>query len=263
LQSTIFTYILDINTKRVSKSNMPAVQQPSPAVEPQPTIKELFNSLIGTTFIPLVKLRATQIGVGELEVEQKRERLRTLEEQPLELQKYFVSHAIPVVMGPKGKAYITDHHHLGRALVKENYKAAPVRIDLDLSYLSKKKFRAKMVELGFVYPYDENGVKQPLSVIFQSKSLLDMKDDPYRSLAGFVRSAGGFSKVEVPYTEFQWANFFRTRISLDLINKDFDEAVRQATKLAHTKEAKGLPGYISKKAVKRAEAAAQQKAPAP
>ena len=71
-----------------------------------------------------------------------------------------------------------------------------------------------------------------------------MRDDPYRSLAAFVRRKGGYMSSRTPHAEFLWANFFRTRISAPLLEEDFDKAVGLAVELARTEEAKDLPGYL-------------------
>ena len=43
----------------------------------------------------------------------------------------------------------------------------------------------------------------------------DLAFDPYRSLAWNVREHHGYVKNTMPFPEFKWANFFRTRILLD------------------------------------------------
>jgi hypothetical protein len=37
-------------------------------------------------------------------------------------------------------------------------------------------------------------------------------DDPFRSLAGELRRAGGFAKDTTPFSEFLWADFLRRRV---------------------------------------------------
>ncbi|MBI3555530.1 MAG: chromosome partitioning protein ParB, partial [Deltaproteobacteria bacterium] len=108
--------------------------------------------------------------------------------------------------------------------------------------LDKAAFWDKMAKKSWVYPYDESG-RGPRPVSDLPHTVDQMTDDPYRSLAGEVRSAGGYQKSEVPFTEFIWANFFRTRIPAKELNSDFDQAVKDGVKLAHTSAAKALPGY--------------------
>ncbi|OYZ22227.1 MAG: hypothetical protein B7Y39_07990 [Bdellovibrio sp. 28-41-41] len=70
-----------------------------------------------------------------------------------------------------------------------------------------------------------------------------LKNDPYRALAGKVRQKDGFKKTEIPFAEFEWADFFRSRISEELVDKDYNKAVAIALRLSKTDEAKQLPGY--------------------
>ena len=44
------------------------------------------------------------------------------------------------------------------------------------------------------------------------KSIEDMADDPFRSLAGALRRKGGYAKDTTPFSEFLWADFLRRRI---------------------------------------------------
>jgi hypothetical protein len=39
------------------------------------------------------------------------------------------------------------------------------------------------------------------------KRVSDLVDDPFRSLAGELRRAGGFAKDTTPFSEFLWADF--------------------------------------------------------
>jgi hypothetical protein len=76
--------------------------------------------------------------------------------------------------------------------------------------------------------------------------LAQLKDDPYRSLAGLVRNAGGFAKEQSPFVEFLWADYFRPRVSARLINQDRGRATRTGVRLAKAQEARYLPGWSGK-----------------
>ena len=67
--------------------------------------------------------------------------------------------------------------------------------------------------------------------------------DPYRSLAGEVRRAGGFAKDPTPFSEFLWADYLRRRIDEKLVDKHFETAVAEALDLAHHRDASYLPGW--------------------
>ena len=61
------------------------------------------------TTVPIKELRPTQITVGMREVESKRRHWR--EKSGARGAKFLGSHMIPVILGPKDRHYIIDHHH--------------------------------------------------------------------------------------------------------------------------------------------------------
>ena len=71
-----------------------------------------------------------------------------------------------------------------------------------------------------------------------------MQDDPYRSLAGLLRTAGGYAKDATPFSEFLWADFFRSRIGSDLISDLGPKLMGKAMTLARSQEARYLPGWV-------------------
>jgi hypothetical protein len=75
------------------------------------------------------------------------------------------------------------------------------------------------------------------------KSVSDLADDPFRSLAGELRRAGGYSKETTPFSEFLWADFLRRHIKRKLVNDDFARSVKEARQLAKSNEANYLPGW--------------------
>ncbi|KAF1019003.1 MAG: hypothetical protein GAK37_03752 [Pseudomonas sp.] len=66
----------------------------------------------------------------------------------------------------------------------------------------------------------------------------------YRSLAGMLRTAGGYAKDATPFSEFLWADFFRSRIGSDLIGQLNNRLLSKAMVLARSQEARYLPGWV-------------------
>jgi hypothetical protein len=194
--------------------------------------------------IELARLRPTQLSVGMLEVKLKRRRLRKLKRRPAELVDFILELPIRVVLGPAKKVYVIDHHHLALALLKEKFETAPMDIEADFSRLPARAFWNRMQADHFLHLFNAKGTPKPLGNL--PKCLEDLKDDPYRSLAGFVRVAGGYEKTAAPYAEFQWADFFRTRISAKSLRKQFDWCVKRGVRLARSAEAADLPGYVQR-----------------
>lgn len=190
--------------------------------------------------IPLADLRPTQITVGLREVKAKRTAWRARVKRD-DGDAFLGRHMVPVVKGPKGRLYVTDHHHLGRALVDEGVEAVLVDVAADLGGLSKSEFWTFCDNRGWCHPYDAQGERVGFGHI--PKSLADMPDDPFRSLAGALRRAGGFAKETAPFSEFIWADFLRRRLAREEVEDDFAAALAEALKLAKGDTAAHLPGW--------------------
>lgn len=59
-----------------------------------------------------------------------------------------------------------------------------------------------------------------------------------------MRERKGYAETDVPFAEFQWADFFRTRVKIESAAGGFERAVAAALKLAGSPKAKNLPGYM-------------------
>lgn len=189
--------------------------------------------------VPLEELRPTQITVGMREVEEKRQRWREHKEK--KKGEYLGQHMIPVILGPKERHYVIDHHHLSRALMEEGEKDVLVTVAADLSMLERDAFWVVLDHRGWVHPYDEKGERRSFDAI--PKSIDDLLDDPFRSLAGELRRSGGFAKETTPFSEFLWADFLRRRIPRKTVEKDFANAMEKALSLAKSQDARYLPGW--------------------
>lgn len=184
-------------------------------------------------------LRPTQMTVGLREVAVKRSALRAL--PSAKAGAFLGHHFIPVVFGPKGRYHIVDHHHLARALYEEGLREVFVNVISDLSRLDKEAFWVVLDNRAWMHPFDASGKRRAYADI--PKSVDKLIDDPYRSLAGEVRRLGGYAKDTTPFAEFLWADFFRRRVPVALLNDNFDKASQQALQLGRQAEASYLPGW--------------------
>ncbi len=75
----------------------------------------------------------------------------------------------------------------------------------DLTMVDKKAFWVVLDNHRWVYPYDAKGERCRYDDL--PKNITGLKDDPFRSLAGELRRAGGFAKDTTPFSEFLWADF--------------------------------------------------------
>jgi hypothetical protein len=189
--------------------------------------------------IPITELRPTQITVGMREVEAKRKRWR--EKKGDKGAKYLGRHMVPVILGPKARPYIIDHHHLTRALLEEGVKEVLVTTVFDLRSLDKDEFWTFVDNRGWLHPFDEAGRRRGTDEL--PKSIAELVDDPFRSLAGELRRVGGFAKDTTPFSEFLWADFLRRRVKRKLVEDNFEEALERALELAKAQDAGHLPGW--------------------
>ena len=111
----------------------------------------------------------------------------------------------------------------------------------DLHALQKSSIWVVLDNRGWCHPYDADGRRRGFDDIPTAVS--DLVDDPYCSLAGELRQAGGFAKDTTPFSEFIWADFLRRRIKPKDVKVDFPSALAIALKLTKTEEAGYLPGW--------------------
>jgi hypothetical protein len=189
--------------------------------------------------IPIKELRPTQITVGMREVELMRKRWR--ERTAREETEFLGRHLIPVVLGPKERHYVIDHHHLCLALHEEGMTNVLVTVLANLSMLDHDAFWTYLDNRAWVHPFDHRGKRCSYQTI--PTAITKLTDDPFRSLAGELRRSGGFAKDTTPFSEFLWADFLRRRVDKSLVKKHFKRALGEARALAKTKDADYLPGW--------------------
>ena len=189
--------------------------------------------------VEIHRLRPTQITVGLIEVHDKRAKLESLKRH--EQKEFLLAHAIPAVWGPDGKLYITDHHHLGRACEEAGIDTGFFMVEEDFSKLPIAQFWPRMSAAHWAHPIDQHGQQRSFELI--PDHLTKLIDDPYRSLAGYVRDAGGYEKSPTAFSEFLWADFFRARVLIGPTRADFLAAVARGLELAASTAAASLPGY--------------------
>ncbi len=189
--------------------------------------------------VPIASLRPTQMTVGMREVAEKRRQWR--EHGDGKKAEFLGRHMVPAILGPKERRYIVDHHHLARALHEEKVENVLVTVIADLRQLPKDEFWFVLDHHAWAHPYDAAGRRHSFDDI--PRSIADLVDDPFRSLAGELRRAGAFAKDTTPFSEFLWGDFLRRRMKRAEVLKDFDGALKEAMSLARSQAANHLPGW--------------------
>jgi hypothetical protein len=200
--------------------------------------------------IKISDLRPGQITVGIHEVETRRQMWQP--KLTKDHAKFLGNHAVPIIRGPKPKVkkgeveperlrVIFGGHHLTRGLHDEGREVVFTFVEIDLGHLEVDEFWYYLDHKGLIHPFDENGERRHYNDL--PKTVADLIDDPYRSLAWETRRRGGYAKDAFSFSEFLWADFFRRRIDRSLVRKNFDQAATEAYTLARGKDANHLPGW--------------------
>jgi hypothetical protein len=187
-------------------------------------------------------LHPTQMTHGEREVEKKADEYRHLEGHDLDMA--IAEKPVPLVLGPAGKPYVIDHHHVVAALRRVSVLEVPVVLVEDMSSLELGEFWLAMENRRWAYPYNARGQRRPFSEM--PRHVWHLADDVCRSLAAFAREAGAYEKTSVPLEDFRWADFFRSMLPLPESDDEFATVLKRAITLAKSDTAMGMPGYIGK-----------------
>lgn len=151
-------------------------------------------------------LHPTQPALGMEEVTEREQELRSL--SPLALSEDLAEHPVPLVRGPGGVLYIVDHHHLARILLDlDKADQLVCGVVADYSDRSLEDFWKTLDQKCWALLKDSSGKSIRYNDI--PATVVELPNDPYRTLAWHVRKRGGFCKTNVPFAEFHWAKYFR------------------------------------------------------
>lgn len=189
----------------------------------------------------IMDLRPTQGAVGYRAIAEKAEKLRNMSRA--ELGEYLVENPVPVVRGPRGELYMVDHHHLTRALMDIGRDAVFIHVVEDWSRRGPEAFWKKMEARGYARLADENGRR--IEALQLPRTVMDIPDDPYRSLAAAARERDAFKKTSVFFAEFKWADYYREHIPReDFERLKWKDVVKEAQDFSRSIDAIDLPGFI-------------------
>ena len=186
------------------------------------------------------RLRPTQMTHGERQIRRKTAAYRALNAHDLEMA--IAEKPIAIVLGPGDEPFVIDHHHVACALSRIGVKRVPFVLLRDLSSLPGAEFWLTLENRSWVYPYDAARRRVPFRDM--PHHMADAVDDEFRSLAAFVREAGGYDKTDVPLADFRWADFFHAHFPQPQDDAAFDALLKPALDLARSAAAAGLPGFI-------------------
>lgn len=196
-------------------------------------------------FVHLKNIHPTQAYIGMDQIPVKIKKL-TKEFEKQKYKKYLKKKWAPAVLGPDKRYWIIDRHHLSYSilhfdLVKK--KGIYIKLIKDWSNLDWHTFKIKMLAKDYLYLKDDKFN----SIHFEDipNSLSQLQDNPYRSLAYFAREEECFKKVEIPFLEFTWGEYFyKEGIVIDS-NFELSHYIKMALKKCHLHQARDLPGFYT------------------
>jgi hypothetical protein len=165
--------------------------------------------------------------------------------------------------GPGYNLYIVDHHHGAAAwLLAGHPEAQCIIVDRKTSG-SEQEFLANLEKDCEAGPNSEPTPKRNCKVHLEDKDgkkiaigglpdgLAQMGDDPYRSLAWYIRNAGGFCRSDMSskdFAEFVWADWLRPRLNLpaDWTPDNGKAAADKAMDLVTSDAAKNVSGWVGR-----------------
>ena len=191
-------------------------------------------------------LQPTQLCVGLAEVwsrqkdfslESRQERLDYLRRKP-----------VPLVSDRIGKLWMVDRHHRLRALLEMDRDVTTYGyVIAELNSETRGAALEALQHRGWLYLHDGRG-NGPWDPVKLPHSLLDLEDDPYRSLVWKLKKEGLIEPQRlIPYHEFRWGAWLRTRPLPPFSSAHLAPALPAGRRLAQSPAASHLAGWTGRR----------------
>ena len=143
-----------------------------------------------------------------------------------------------------GKLWMVDRHHRLRALLEIDPAVTTYGYVIhDLNSETREEALQSLQKQGWLYLQDGRG-NGPWPASNLPYTLLGLQDDPYRSLVWKLKQEGAIKPQPlIPYHEFRWGHWLRTRPMPPFSSKHLDPALASARRLARSSAASHLAGW--------------------
>jgi hypothetical protein len=192
--------------------------------------------------VAVADLQPTQLCVGLAEV---RSRQRDFAgDSSSQLQRYLRAKPVPLVRSGDGALWMVDRHHRLRALVEMEPQAQAFGyVVLALASSERHAVLEELQRRGWLYLYDGRGLG-PLPASALPARLLDLQDDPYRSLVWKLKKEGCIEPAPlIPFHEFRWGAWLRRRPLPPFSSARLEPALPVARALVRSQAASHLAGW--------------------
>ena len=192
--------------------------------------------------VRVADLQPTQMCVGLAEVWSRQQDFSG--ESLQERRAYLANRPVPLVMGPAGSFWMVDRHHRLRGLVEVDANATALGyVVLNLAEASRQDVLDQLHRRGWLYLYDGRGVGPQPSTALPHR-LLDLQDDPYRSLVWKLKREKRIAAQPlIPFHEFRWGAWLRRRPLPPFSSERLEPALPRARALVLSPAASHLAGW--------------------
>jgi hypothetical protein len=182
--------------------------------EPCTPTTPIHNDRTDVCIIGVDNLRPTHFAVGLRAAKEQAHVLRSMSKPQREA--FLKKNPIPLVIGPDGEFYVVGPHLLARALSEAEILKTYGIVKDNWFEEDAIAFWYHMKDQNLIFLQDQHGNRREITELQRLKSLRDLKDDPFRTLA--VKTAckiknkctpDQWIKQSVPFLEAKWANHFR------------------------------------------------------
>ena len=206
--------------------------QPIPAVGSDTELME----------VPAAKLHPTQWCIGLAEVWSREvDFAKQTRQQHLD---YLRGKPVPLVRSADGAMWMLDRHHRLRGLLGVDPGATTWGyVVQDLPMHGQQAVLAFLERQGWLYLYDGRGTG-PQSSADLPRTLLELEDDPYRSLVWKLKKEGLIKpQALIPYHEFRWGAWLRSRPLPPFSSRNLEPALPPARRLVCSQAASTMAGW--------------------
>ncbi len=214
---------------------MSQLQQPFEPLPPPPEAEALIE-------VPVAELQPTQMCIGMAEVLHRRADFRG--EPDKQRRNYLRKKPVPLARSAAGGLWMVDRHHRLRGLLDVDPGATAYGyVVRQLDHSDRPSVLRELQALGWLYLFDGRG-QGPLPPERLPSSLLDLHDDPYRSLVWKLKREGVIEAAPlIPFHEFRWGAWLRTRYLPPFTSLRLEPALPAARALARSQAASRLAGW--------------------
>ncbi|MEB3257083.1 MAG: ParB-like protein [Cyanobacteriota bacterium] len=193
--------------------------------------------------VRVADLQPTQMCVGLAEVRSRQQDFLTDSAQ--ERRTYLTTKPVPLVKGGGGQLWMVDRHHRLRGLVEVDPSATAFGyLVLHLAGATPVQVLAELERRGWLYLYDGRGMG-PLPSTALPQRLLDLQDDPYRSLVWKLKREKRIAPEPlIPFHEFRWGAWLRRRPLPPFSSERLEPALPRARALVVSPAASHLAGWM-------------------